>query len=308
MIDPAGSCALVFIDGIWANIFIALTISILISALAYMLGNLLKREDYVEFGKTELYNFVVTFAIVFSFTTIVVFATELSCSQANGQNVDLFQQVLEKMNNILYGSVYATLRNLFQIMLEISVFSNMSLSFSGVKIMPLAGLKNIYTSLNVISFIMESVFASLYLQSILLMILRETAFTFIFPVGIFLRALPITRDAGTFLMAVSFSFFTMYPYIYVISLDAYSHVQQQIQYEQVISSIHHTPDKAYSFFKSVEDNTFYALTAFNYKSLRDMFLVLGGHLFLALVVPAIAIVMSTAMASSIIKFLKEVGA
>ncbi|MCX8200182.1 MAG: hypothetical protein N3G76_01810 [Candidatus Micrarchaeota archaeon] len=308
MADPAGSCAVVFIGSIWANILIALTLSILISAFAYMIGNLFKHENYIEFGKTELYNFIITSALVLSFTTLAMLAMEISCSQENGTSANLFQQALEKMNTILYGSVYATLKSLFQIMLEISVFSNMSLSFSGVKMMPLTGLKNFYTSLSVISFILESVFASLYLQAILLMVLKETAFTFIFPVGIFLRALPITRDAGTFLMVVSFSLFTIYPYIYVVSLNAYSLAHQEMQYDKIMSSLHHTPGFLYKSTKAIEDGTFYALTAFNYPSMRDMFIELGGHLFLALVVPAIAIVMTTAMTSSIIKFLKEVGA
>lgn len=302
-----GSCTASIFGSVWANIFIALTISLLVAALAYMFGNLLKREDYIEFGKTELYNFVITFVLVLSFSSIALFAMELSCSPTAG-GTDMFEQALSSISTILYGSVYSVLRSLFQIMLEISALSNLSLTFSGVKLSPLAGLRNMYTSLNVVSFILESVFASLYIQNILLMVLKETAFTFMFPVGIFLRALPITRDAGTFLMALSFSLFTIYPYIYVVSLDAYSQVQSQMHYDSIVRTIHHTPGFTYTTAKAVDDTIFYVLTAFNYKSVRDMFITLGGHLFLALVIPAIAIILSVAMTSSIVKFLKEVGA
>ncbi len=305
--DMVLSCTTPVIGGlIWQNVFLAMLIMLLIVSLSYMLGNLLRREEYIEFSKRELYNVFVTGALVASFTTIVAIANELSCSTANGAS--LFERAVEGMNTVVYSEVYPILRNLFMMMLEISALSNMTVVTFSIKFNPLGGLKYFYTSLNVVSFILESVFASLYIQSLLLIVLKETAFSITMPVGIFLRAFPMTRDAGTFLMALALSLYTIYPYIYVVSLDTYKAVITQITYDDIASGIHTTPSIWTKFFSGVENKIFYVLTAFNYDGIRDMFLSLGGHLFLAIAIPALAIILSVAMANSILKFIKEVSA
>jgi len=302
------SCSLVILETIWANVFLAMLLSLLIAALIYMVGNLIRKQEYIEFSKSEMYNFLVTGALVISFLGIVAIVNEISCPNSSAS---LFDQAVSGMSTILYDSVYRTLRNLFQMMLTVSTLSNMVVEFSGVKFNPFGGLRYLYTSLNVVSFIMESVFASLYIQLIALVVFKEIALSIIFPVGIFLRAFSLTRDAGSFLMALSLSLYTVYPYIYVVSLDAYKTVQQDITYDKLTSGFYHSGGFAYSaynVFSKIENTAFWGLTFFNYYGMRAMFLDLGGQLVLSLVIPAIAILLSTALVSSLMKFIKEVTA
>jgi hypothetical protein len=302
-------CTFVLFGTIWANIFIAMLLSLIVAALIYMVGNIVRKQEYIEFSKGELYNFFITGALVLSFSAIILFATELSCPQA-GQG-DLFTQALVKISTILYGSVYTTLKNLFQIMLEISTLSNMVVEYGGIKFNPFGGLRYFYTSLNVVSFIMESVFASLYIQMVALMVFKEIALTIMFPIGIFLRALPMTRDAGTFMMVLAFSLYTVYPYIYVVTLEAYDKIQESATYDNLTRSFYSNTGAvygAYKAFQTVENGLFWGLTFANYSSIRNMFLELGGQLVIALVIPAIAILLTTAMVSSMMKFIKEVTA
>ncbi|MCX8205783.1 MAG: hypothetical protein N3H30_00980, partial [Candidatus Micrarchaeota archaeon] len=301
--------------GIGPAIAAALALMIVVAALLYMLGNLFRREEYVEMSKRELYNVAVTITLAFMFTGIVAFANEASCS-ASSDGKPIFDTAIAGMNKVMYGELYPMLRSLFQIMLEISALSNFSMQLIGAKFQPLAGFRYLYTSLNVVSFIMESMFASLYLQSMLLVLLKSTAMTIVFPIGIFLRTFPLLRDAGTFLMVVAFSFYTVFPYIYVASLGIVDNVKDKMTYEKITEEFGHSYDSCsgletaacYLFLasKKFEDASFWALTAANYTSIRNMFVSIGNHIFLGVVMPALAVILSVAMSQSIIRFIKEV--
>jgi hypothetical protein len=140
----------------------------------------------------------------------------------------------------------------------------------------------------------------------LLAILKETAFSIVMPVGIFLRAFPITRDAGTMLMALSFSLYTLYPYIYVFSLDVYANeIQPYITYSALSQSIYNL-GLVGSFASKVESVLFYSLTFATYTSIKEMFYDIGAHLFIAVIIPSLTIILTVAMTHSIYKFIKEV--
>ncbi|MGC9057614.1 MAG: hypothetical protein ACP5H8_00850 [Candidatus Micrarchaeia archaeon] len=298
-------CGIEIVSAVWLNVFLALLIVFMLATLLYMLGNFLKKEEYIAMAKTEYYNFIVTFALVFSFTAIVGIANELSCPN---DQPDLFTQAIEKINNIMYSEIYPMLRTLFQIMFEASGLSNTTILYDkgDIKFTPMAGLKYFHTSLNVVSFILESVFASLYIQSFLLAILKETAFSILVPVGIFLRAFPITRDAGTILMSLSFSLYTIYPYLYVFSLDVYaSEIRPYFTYSELSRSIY-SYGLIGDFATKVESVLFYALTFATYSSIKEMFYDIGAHLFIAVIIPSLAIILTVAMTQSIYKFIKEV--
>jgi hypothetical protein len=59
--------------------------------------------------------------------------------------------------------------------------------------------------------------ASLFVQIIGLQIVHATAFTVILPAGLLLRIFPMTRDAGSFLMAAAFAFYFILPFTYLIN-------------------------------------------------------------------------------------------
>lgn len=300
----ADACSLIIIGAIWQNISIALALVLLLAALIYMIGNFARKEEYIEHSKSELYNFAVTLALVLSFAGIAALANDLSCADSGNT---LFDLAMDRMNSILNSDIYPVLRSLFMIMLEVSAFSNMAVSFSGVKFTPLGGLKYFYTSLNVVSFVMESVFASIYIQMLLLAIFKETAFSVIMPVGIFLRAFHMTRDAGTFLIALSFSLYTLYPYLYTVSLEALDDIRDKLTLDEIVRDASHT----YSFFDSfraVEDYTFHGLTYAQYPTLKSMMFDFGRHLFSAVALPALTIILSVALTNSLMRFIKEVSA
>ncbi len=301
------SCAYMFINSIFGNIFLATLIVFLFSTLVYMIGKLFNRPEYVEYAKTEYYNFFVTLALVFSFASIAGIAMQLSCSP-NG--ADLFDQATSRLSNIIYGEIYPTLKNLFQIMLESSFISNFTINFSKgeISFVPGAGFKYFYASINVVSYILEVMFASIYIQSFLMVILKHTAFTILFPIGIFLRAFPMTRDAGTYIMALIFALYVAFPYFYVVSLDAYDQMTNLHTYESFSEEMYHSPTLISSYSRAVENAIFFMISAASYASIREMFFNIGAYLFIAVSVPALSIILSISLATSLIKFLKEVSA
>lgn len=311
----AWGCSFTVLGGIGPAIMASLALMIVVAGLLYMLGNMFRKEEYVEMSKRELYNVAVTIALAVMFTGIVALANELSCADAGGKPI--FDRAIDGMNKVIYGDVYPVLRSLFEMMIEISALSNVSIKIIAFKFQPFAGFRYLYTSLNIISFIMESTFASLYLQSMLLALLKATAMTIVFPMGIFLRTFPMLRDAGTFLMALAFSLYTVFPYIYIVSLDVYDDVRDQMRYDEITRDFLHSYDSCSGFFgtlacyimegsRKFENASIWVLTAANYVGLRDMFLSIGGHLFVGLVVPAISLILTIAMAQSVIRFIKEV--
>ncbi len=291
---------------------LGILLSLVVSTIIYMVGKAIKR-DYVELAKIELFNASVNVIIIASIALIVAAANVITCSVQGGS---LFDLAIDHIYNVIYNIIYPMLETLMYIMSTSSFLQNLTLDMKAVKLNPLAGLSAFTSSINVVSFILETAFASLYIQSFLLLLFKEVAMVVLLPLAIALRAFPYMRDAGNFLIGLVFSLYIVYPFFYVYMYDVFlNDIHNQLDYDNidkiVRNNIMRSPSmfsKIVSFFDaySIDNLAIWGMSLANYSSLRDLVFGMGAVLFVSVAVPALNIILTVSIGVSISRFLKEV--
>jgi hypothetical protein len=300
------SCdGLIIATNLIANIsfLLATVVGLIVSILgiAYMLGSIFNEEKYKSFAKREFYNLAISLLLITLFLPIIGVIEVTTCQ--NG--VSMYDNTIQKMENIMYGEIYPVVSNLYRMSIIQTSMSGLSLKFGPGSFKPLAFLNSFSQSLNLVNFIIQITFTSLYIQSIALSFLKVTAFNLFFPLGIFFRAIPYLRSYGTLIMAFSLSLATIYPYIYFVSLNVYYDSLSDFTFSKTVEEIITPTD--YSLTMNIDNAFFLFLSVFHYNSLRDIFFTFGRVLFLAVGIPALALIFTVACTSSISKFLKDVA-
>lgn len=273
---------------------------VVILGLFYMLGSFFNQEKYKAFTKREFYNLAISLLLVSFFLPIVGIVEIATCQ--NG--ISMYDNTIQKMEGIMYGEIYPIISNLYRMSIIQTSMSAFTLKFGPGSFKPFSFLNSFSQSLNLVNFIIQTTFTSLYLQSIALSFFKVTAFNLFLPLGIFFRAIPYLRSYGTFIMAFSISLATIYPYIYFVGLNAYYDSLSDYNFQNVVGEII-SPTSGSLSLKM--DNAFFMfLSVFSYNSLRDIFFTFGRVLFLAVGIPALAIIFTVACTSSLSKFLKDV--
>jgi len=296
-----------FVEGMFLFLSVVVGLITVIIAFSYMIGSAFKEEKYISFAKKELYNLAISLLILTLFLPIVSVVESVTC---DANNVSMYDYVLMGMDGILYGEVYPILNNLYKMSIMQQSLSAFKLKFGPGSMKPLGFMKDVSKSLNLVNLIMETSFTSIYIQSLALSFFKATAFNVFLPIGILFRAMPYLRSYGAFIIAFSISLSTIYPYIYYISLDAYYNILSAMNFKETVEDAI-TPTYLTTWMGStlnfLDSSQFYFLTFFSYTSLREIFFTFGRVLFLAIGVPALALIFTVACTSSISKFLKEVG-
>jgi hypothetical protein len=293
-----------FVQGIFLLLTVVVGLIVMIIAISYMVGSYVKEEKYKSFAKRELYNLALSLFLISMFLPIVSVIQSVSCTESG---VSMYDYSISRMEIIIYGEVYPVINNIYKMTVLHQSLATQKVKFGPGSFRPLAFLNEFSKSLSLTNFIMEMTFTSLYIQSLALSFLKVTAFNVFFPLGIFFRAIPYLRDYGNFLMAFSIALSTIYPYIYYVSLQTYYDVLSDINFKENLQDKFTPTSEFATSAEWVESKAFYFLSLTNYDSLKDMFFTFGRILFLAVGVPALAIIFTVALTGSITKFLKEVA-
>lgn len=294
-----------FVQNIFVLLSVIVGLIIVISSLFYMFGSIFNQEKYKSFAKKEFYNLAISLFLMTMFLPIVSVVESVTCDQ---NNVSLYDFTISRMNSILYGEIYPVLSNVYKMTIWQQGLGGIKVNFGVGVFKPLGFLNELSKSLSLTNFILEMMFTSIYIQSLALIFLKVTSFNIFFPLGILFRAIPYLREYGNFLMAFSISLSTIFPFMFYISIEAYYDAKDNLTFEKTIREQFQPYGVFSSAAQTLDDSFFYILSCFKYGSLRDMFFMFGRILFLAVGVPALAIIFTVACTSSISKFLKEIGA
>ncbi len=293
-----------FVQGIFLLLSVIVGLIMVIIAISYMLGSYFKEEKYKSFAKRELYNLALSLFLITMFLPIVSIVESISCTE---HDVTMYDYAISRMEGIIYGEVYPVIKNVYKMTIFQQSLSGLKIKFGPGSFKPLGFLNEFSKSLSLTNFIMEMTFTSIYIQSLALSFLKVTAFNVFFPLGILFRAIPYLRDYGNFILAFSIALSTIYPYIYYVSLQTYYDVLSDITFKENLQEKFTTTSLFAESAEWLDTNTFYFLSFFKYDGLREMFFTFGRILFLAVGVPALAIIFTVACTSSITKFMKEVA-
>jgi len=220
-----------------ATSVLALLLSAIMSSLAWMLSSVFESKDLKGWAKKELNEFILTgvlIAILFPLLTII---SMLSIAYVGGDPYSLANEFLTKVENELlstYASLFAmkiSFATVSQLNLPlgpvITLLSASTLNLPAVLAGLLTWLSGIVIPLgSPFSLVVEpidSLFSTIqpillafFIQKELLFIIEKTMLSIILPLGILLRAFPLTRRAGSTLMAIAVTAYVIYPITLVV--------------------------------------------------------------------------------------------
>lgn len=293
-----------FVQGIFLLLSVVVGLIVVIISLFYMFGSYFNEEKYKSFAKKELYNLAISLFLLTMFLPIVSIVESVTCDSG----VSMYTYTISRMDSLLYGEIYPVISSVYKMTIMQQSMAGLKIKFGPGSFKPLRFLNEFSKSLSLTNMIMEMMFTSIYIQSLALAFLKVTSFNMFFPLGILFRGMPYLRDYGNFLLAFSISLSTIFPFMYYVSLQAYYDILSQMNFENSVMDIISPTGWFSSTIQFMDSSAFYFLSFFEYNGLRDMFFTFGRVLFLAVGIPALAIIFTVACTSSISKFLKEVGA
>ena len=277
---------------------------VVIISLFYMFGSYFNEEKYKSLLKKNFTNLAISLFLLTMFLPIVSIVESVTCDSGVSITHIQFQEWI-----VFYMSeIYPVISSVYKMTIMQQSMAGLKIKFGPGSFKPLRFLNEFSKSLSLTNMIMEMMFTSIYIQSLALAFLKVTSFNMFFPLGILFRGMPYLRDYGNFLLAFSISLSTIFPFMYYVSLQAYYDILSQMNFENSVMDIISPTGWFSSTIQFMDSSAFYFLSFFEYNGLRDMFFTFGRVLFLAVGIPALAIIFTVACTSSISKFLKEVGA
>jgi len=259
-------------------------------AVVYMLGNILKNPNLILWAKNELVNFfwsavlilIVGVALSISCLSIVYFAS--GAYPENFKTINSPTDIILNYLQILMSSgrdhyfdlLSSSLDNIFDSTETIVVSDGGFLPWTGSGgISYNAGKREWAAYKEMLGMYLASLLGSIYAQYLLFSNLFPLILSFVLPTGIFLRIIPIFRDVGDFLIALSIVLYLFLPTFYLIMLASIQKTQ--------LNSWLVDPQKANEFIDLYDALVSDNLIFISYLSIHAIFI---PNLLLVLVVTA----------------------
>ncbi len=216
---------------------LAVVVTFLIIALVYIASQFMRRMEWEVWAKTEMYQAAIS---VFLVVNILFFATlacnvstEFTSAATGGRYADPFDVSYAFINDLLLREALPSWLELTTMarVLEyeaatvrgIGVFGGFGVSYR-----PFIGYDAIARNIDILTGIIGMFYTSLVTQRIGLSLIQATAFNLLLPIGIIMRTFPLTREAGSFLIATAVGFYVVFPLTYVMNYSLTEIIKPEI--------------------------------------------------------------------------------
>ncbi len=201
-----------------AWIMLALLIMTFIISLAHMVARIGNRPEWEAWAKNESYQLILSAVIAAS----IIFLADISCvvstELAGGDAFDISDEFLTRNYEEAMSIIYSLYRTVF--ILDLMGNFQIASATNPLFVKPMfPGLSAIAGHFRSIIAIIALLAGNLMVQKIGLELIEQTAFNILLPLGLVLRVFPITRDAGSFIIAVAFGFYIVFPLTYVMASE-----------------------------------------------------------------------------------------
>ncbi|MFH1447633.1 MAG: hypothetical protein ABIG39_02110 [Candidatus Micrarchaeota archaeon] len=201
---------------IW--VMLSLLIMVLIISLAYMVSRILHRIEWEAWARNESYQVIVSAVIASSMIFIADISCVVSTDLAGGDAFDIAEQFLTSN----YHEGISIIYSLYGIVAQLDFMANFQIASATnpMFIKPMfPGLSAIAQHIRSVIAIIALLSGNLMVQKIGLEIIEQIAFNILLPLGLVMRVFPWTRDAGSFVIAVAFGFYIVFPLTYVMASE-----------------------------------------------------------------------------------------
>ena len=199
-----------------------------IVAVLYMVASLMRQPEWEALLKTELYQIVISVVVgVFIFAAAAVADGASSRLVGGGSLFDPAQAYLGRV--ICLSS--ATTVKLEGLKVGAQFLAGMKSAYYagawGQQVPTFPGFEVIERAFDLVQTLIMPFASSLFVQSLGLQVIQGTALAFLLPVGVLLRIAPVTREAGSFLIAAAFGLYFILPFTYVIDAQVMGQLYEQ---------------------------------------------------------------------------------
>ena len=200
-------------------IVLVLLILAFITGIVYMLAQFMRRPEWEAWVKIQLYNIMISALLAGAAIWFAGFACGISVWVGGGLE-DPFTIADDYLNDLFSNNIKAAISQLVIVQISseyaASIYLQIGSPSFGMGLAPFPVYKAISNNAQLLMNIAMPFASSLLAQKIGLEIIHASAFTVLLPVGIFLRAFAVTRDAGAFVIAMSIGLFVVLPLTYVM--------------------------------------------------------------------------------------------
>ncbi len=209
---------------------LAILVMIFVVAIAYGVGTVARKQEYVAFAQVELFQiFVTILLLIFLLGGIVFFETLLNtwaCSLLPQPDCSMENIAIRYLDRLLFDQRNGAVAKAFELKLlnfysEVLLSGGQRVSYTGWGIKK--GIEVLRAVGTVGTMMTNSLYTpflffipSLYLQRYLINLIPVFSLEVLLPVGLFLRTLPPTRSGGTFLIALATGLKTIFVFSYTI--------------------------------------------------------------------------------------------
>jgi hypothetical protein len=198
-------------------IALAVLMMFLIVGLAYMAARFMHKPEWEAWAKTEMYQVVVSCVLAASIITIADVSCWVSWDLSGGKDAIVVTENFLSRNyeeSVSLVTWLYRLKAIIDFMAELHIMA----ATNPLYIVPMyPGFSAVSQNINVVMGIISVLAGNLMVQQIVFELIKQTAFQIFLPLGLVLRVFPVTRDAGSFLIAVAFGLYIIFPLTYVLA-------------------------------------------------------------------------------------------
>lgn len=227
-IDVSGG---MFLGGWEIAALVALLVSFGIIAIAFAIGVGFHYRDLEEWAKRELYEVMISALMLGIFVAFLGILYSISVKIAGGDPFDIAHNCLNEMlfdTAGLFLSLYNT-NNWLSAISTLMIGFFIPISFPpiitiriGSYVSPEAGLSAIVGGLDTIFNLISAMIALLLGEQVLLDFFRVVMLKYFLPLGILMRTFPLTRVAGSTLIAIALGAYIIYPLAIIYTTQMYN--------------------------------------------------------------------------------------
>lgn len=197
-------------------------------AFAYAFARTTARKDLEGLAVEEMRQLFVSVVLalsLFAISSLICIASAgIMREMTEGKYTNQFDYAVSYLRDYVIGGVgLPTVAQIWQTQLLIKYGAHFEATATlpiveSVVVEPSAALEPISAALDVVgNFLFQPLLISLHVQLILLNFAQAFAITVFLPMGVVLRVIPQTREAGCFFLATAFGLYTVYPFLYVVN-------------------------------------------------------------------------------------------
>jgi hypothetical protein len=221
------------------NLIAVFMLTVLLIAIAYIVGNFLRNPSYIIFAKDEAYHLGFSIALLAAFSSIVLFTcstmdlfyvaafehfgTNSTCYSAGAGTTEVSSCYINMVNNDARWMAESYIKSYIKELMDSTFSYTIQIPLTNAYTLTAGAYKRIISNqydmiLN--TFIVPALM-SLSMQKLALDFINENAIRWILPSAFVLRAFMPTRQIGNMLIALSLGVYVIVPFMFVFNLTMY---------------------------------------------------------------------------------------